>query len=252
MYGFRRASRSGSKSATRALDVLALFGKEQSRLRAKQVGMALGLQPSSTDLLLKTMVYSDYLIFDPITKEYEPSPKLMHFSSFATKIYWDSEKVSAILRELRDRSGALASITLRNGDFMRVVHAEQPEGTHVGASIERAYPLDGISGRTLLSAYEDDEIARILDHAERHRNLGKDWSSTLLPAIRDTAARGFSFGETCSPKVWSAAALVTLGPRSANRVAVLAASGHKTYIQARGQAIIEVTRRLAEELGALQ
>jgi len=228
---------------------------EQSKLRAKQIREALGLSPSSMDLLLKSMVYSDYLLFDPITKEYEPSSKLVSFSSYNTRTYWNSDKVVRILKELRDCSGALASISLRNGDFMCVVHAEPPKGMqrspNYDAAIEQAYPLDGISGRTLLSALGEDEVFRILDRAERYRHLGKDWPTTLLPAIRESAANGYSYGETCSPRTWSAAAVVNLGPPGTKRIAVLAASGQKNYIQSRDREIIEATRRLAEELGAV-
>lgn len=249
MYALRQLRKVTSKSATRALDVLALFGDEQVRLRAKQVAIALDLKPSSVDLLLKTMVFSGYLIFDPISKEYEPSPKLVKFASFLeNKLYWSSERISGVLSELRDRTGALASISLRNGDFMCVVDAQKAEDVDYGAAFTLGYPLDGISGQTLLSVYEEEDVRRILDHAERYRHLRRDWPSRLLPAIRETTARGFAFGETYSPLYWSASAPVFLPSGGVNRIAVISASGAKDYIQPRREAIISETRRLAGEL----
>ena len=62
--------RSLSRSATRALDVLELFGQVRRPLRAVEVSRALDMHPSSTNQLLKTMVEAGHLIFDARAKAY--------------------------------------------------------------------------------------------------------------------------------------------------------------------------------------
>ena len=251
MNGLRPIRKLTSKSATRALEVLELFGEERGSLRAKQIGNALGLRPSSTDLLLKTMAHSGYIIFDPLSKEYEPSPKLFKFSSFLKdNLYRKNEDVPRILAELWARTGAIATLALRNGDFMCITDTHTDEGDDYRFSMGQGYALDGISGTTLLSALEEEETLRILDRAARYRHLSGDWRSTLLPAIREAAARGFSFGATCSPAFWAAAVPVALGFSGRQRFAVLSASGTKDYIRPRSDAIVEATHALARELSA--
>ena len=241
-----------SKSATRALDVLELFGREQTSLCAKQIRDALHISPSSTDLLLKTMAYSGYIIFDPLSKKYDPSPRLLEFSSFIKdRLYVKHEHVSNILSELRDRTGAIATLTLRNGDFMCVVDAETVDGSDIGLAMEKGYSFDGISGKTLFSAFEERETVRILDRAERYRHISSSWRSTLLPAIREIGARGFAFGETVSPAYWAVAVPVSLGSPDHRRLAVISASGTKDYICSRRDAIIDVTNALTRNLSAI-
>ncbi len=62
-----------AKSAIRALDVLEVLGKSARPMRAVEIGRARSGSASSADQLLKTMVDSAYLLFDPVTKRYSPS-----------------------------------------------------------------------------------------------------------------------------------------------------------------------------------
>ena len=77
--------RSLSRSATRALDVLELFGQERRSLRAIEIAKALGLHPSTANQLLKTMVDSAHLTFDAVAKSYLPSPRLGRFGGWMTE-----------------------------------------------------------------------------------------------------------------------------------------------------------------------
>ena len=74
--------RSLSRSATRALDVLEFFGEARRPLRAVEISRVLGMHPSTTNQLLKTMVDSAHLVFDAHSKTYLPSPRLARFSTW--------------------------------------------------------------------------------------------------------------------------------------------------------------------------
>src|SRR4051812_36776195 len=81
----RAEGRRLSISASRALDILEHFGDRQQPLRAKEIAQGLSLHLSSTSQLLKTMMHSGYLVFDPIKKLYSPSPRLAGFSNWLTQ-----------------------------------------------------------------------------------------------------------------------------------------------------------------------
>src|SRR5262245_9870 len=87
-----RQPKSTSKSASRALEVLEYLGKVRKAVRAKQICDTLRLPSSTGDQLLKTMVSSGFLIFDPIEKTYHPSPRLLQFSTWLSSVcFWNSD-----------------------------------------------------------------------------------------------------------------------------------------------------------------
>ena len=90
--------RSLSRSATRALDVLELFGEMRRPLRAIEMSKALGLHPSSINQLLKTMVESAHLTFDAHLKTYLPSPRLAQFSAWMLASCGGDEQFRDLLR----------------------------------------------------------------------------------------------------------------------------------------------------------
>lgn len=112
--GMKRPSdrRSLSRSATRALDVLEYFGVARQPLRAIEIARMLGMQPSTTDQLLKTMVDSAHLVFDARSKTYLPSPRLIGFSGWIIETYGAGEVLRELVRDVQQRTGLLVS-TLR-------------------------------------------------------------------------------------------------------------------------------------------
>jgi hypothetical protein len=113
-----RRSRSGS--ATRALDVLELFGTARRPLKAVEVARALGLHPSTANQLLKTMVDSAHLVFDARDKSYLPSPRLAAFAGWIVETYVDA-RLSELVAELHAATGMIVTVTTQNDLFMQVI-----------------------------------------------------------------------------------------------------------------------------------
>jgi DNA-binding IclR family transcriptional regulator len=181
--------RSLSRSATRALDVLELFGGERRPLRAVEIGRALAMNPSTTNQLLKTMVGSGHLVFEARGKTYLPSPRLAEFSSWIVDSYGAGGRLRDLICGIRDRTGMVITVTTPNDLFMQIIDSAIP----AGMTAERGLRIS-LFGSTIGSAYlsmlDEAEIARLADRA---RMPLKDLP-LLLDAIAHVREQGFAEG----------------------------------------------------------
>jgi DNA-binding IclR family transcriptional regulator len=198
--------RSLSRSATRALDVLELFGEARRPLRAIEMAKALGLHPSSMNQLLKTMVESAHLTFEAQFKTYLPSPRLAQFSAWMLASYGADERFRTLLRELNAASTEIVTLTTPNDLFMQVLDvvgagatAETTGrglrvsifGSTTGAAYLSTLPVSEIKRLAMRARISDGEVPAILSHAARVRAAaladgpsvgGQSWSiATPLP-----------------------------------------------------------------------
>ncbi len=194
--------RSLSRSATRALDVLEHFGQVRAPLRAVDISRALGLHPSTTNQLLKTMVGSAHLVFHAETKTYLPSHRLAQFSAWILGAYGDDERLQGLVREVQAAAGGVVTLTTANDVFMQIV--ELAGSGPIGRPTERGLSVSMFGsaiGAAYLSTLVDAEIARL---AGRARIAAGD-----LPRVLDEAARirAGGFAEAPSPDgaIWSIA-----------------------------------------------
>lgn len=181
--------RSLSRSATRALDVLELFGGERRPLRAVEIGRALAMNPSTTNQLLKTMVGSGHLVFDARGKTYLPSPRLAEFSSWIVDSYGAGGRLRDLIRGIRDRTGMVITVTTPNDLFMQIIDAAIPAGMTAERGL-RISLFGSTIGSACLSMLDQAEIARLADRARM--------PPQALPTLLDTIARvreqGFAEG----------------------------------------------------------
>jgi DNA-binding IclR family transcriptional regulator len=110
-----------SKSAVRALDVVELLGCSPEPMRAIDIARAIELSPSSADQLLKTLVDSAYLLFDPVTKRYSPSPRVSRMASQLCSTFFDSGVIEKILRAIHRRIDMQVLLMASQGSFMQMV-----------------------------------------------------------------------------------------------------------------------------------
>lgn len=194
--------RSMSRSATRALDVLEQFGQLKRPLRAVEISKLLGLQPSTTDQLLKTMVDSAHLVFDAATKSYLPSPRLVEFGLWLAGGYGGDARLRGLLRDIELEPGEVATLSAPNDLFMQILdmaaggpYAPRPERGL------RAAMFGSAIGAAYLSTLPDAEIARL---AERNRIPDQEVPQLLKEAARARAA-GFADGPSPDEATWSLA-----------------------------------------------
>jgi DNA-binding IclR family transcriptional regulator len=182
------------------LDILEFFGEVRRPLRAVEISRMLGMRPSTTDQLLKTMVDSSHLVFDARMKTYRPSPRLAGFSSWMVDTFGTDQHLRNLLQDVQERGGVTVTLTTPNDLFMQVLDlavpdAEQAErGTRIsvfGSSVGSAY----------LSTLEDEGIRRLADRARvREEEMPK-----ILEDVARIRRAGYADGPTGTGEIWSIA-----------------------------------------------
>jgi DNA-binding IclR family transcriptional regulator len=224
--------RSMSRSATRALDVLELFGEARRELRAVEIASSLDISRSSANQLLKTMVDSAHLVFSARNKSYLPSPRLTAFGSWMTEIYGSAGPLHDLVATVRARTGMLITLTTPNDLMMQVIDLAGAEGqlTERGVRV----PMFGtVTGSAYLASLDDAEVRRI---AYRARIPESD-----LPAIQEALdqirAVGLADGQHLNGS-WTLAIKLPL----AGVPCVLAVNGPATEVQPKVAHFSEILR----------
>lgn len=200
--------RSASRTAVRALDVLEMFGDQRLPLRAVEIGKALGMQPSTTGQLLKTMVESAHLVFDARAKTYFPSPRFASFGSLILENYGMLEGPQQLVQDVRSDTGGVVSLATPCGLFMQVIELQgrldRADSGERGLSI----PLFGsVMGSAYLATLPDDEVKRLGSRAQIP-------PANIFTAIKSFAAirlEGYADGPTLDNKTWSVAVALPAG-----------------------------------------
>jgi DNA-binding IclR family transcriptional regulator len=195
--------RSLSRSATRALDVLELFGHVRRPLRAIEIAKALELHPSTTDQLLKTMVDSAHLVFDARSKTYVPSHRLAPFSAWIVESYGTDERLRALVAEVQAQTGDVVTLTTPNDLFMQILDlagaglGERPTERGLRISV-----FGSVVGAAYLSTLPEPELKRLADRA-RVPEADRPGLRASLERVR---REGFAEGPSVDGAAWSLAA----------------------------------------------
>lgn len=198
--------RSMSRTATRALDVLELFGQQRRPLRAIEIAGSLGLQGSTTDQLLKTMVDSTHLVFDAARKTYQPSHHLVGFTSWIADTYGTDERVDRLMADLHERSGLSASLSTPNDLFMQIIEITMPASRDTERGLKVSMFASAI-GSAHLSTLADDDIIRFARRAcVAEREIAA--IPSLIAQIRD---KGFADAPGMKARLWAVAVPLPAG-----------------------------------------
>lgn len=201
--------RSSSRSATRALDVLELFGQVRRPLRAIEISRALDMHSSTTNQLLKTMVGSAHLVFDAQGKTYLPSPRLAEFSAWIVESYGADGRLRGLIEDIHELTGMVVTVTTPNDLFMQIVDAKIPSiAGHAVISTnnpERGLQVS-IFGSAIGSAYlamlEEDDMRRLAHRAR----IGDEEIGQLIEIARQIRSDGYAFGPVAmDDTAWSIA-----------------------------------------------
>jgi DNA-binding IclR family transcriptional regulator len=210
--------RSLSRSATRALDLMELFGEARRPLRAIEIARVLAMHPSTTNQLLKTMLDSGHLVFDARSKCYRPSPRLAEFGSWIVDIYGAQGRFRELVKDVQARTGLVATLTTANDLDMQIIDLAAADG-QAGERGLRVSVFGSAIGSAYLAMLDDGEVARLADRARIAR--------ADIPAIVEAVARirsdGYADGATGDGAIWSIA--MPLPPRGDGVPAVLGLAG---------------------------
>jgi DNA-binding IclR family transcriptional regulator len=263
-----------AKSASRALHVLEVLSAAGRPLRAFEMAKALKLSPSSADQVLKTMVDSAYLIFDPITKCYCLSPRIGKVGLQASEDFYEAKflrKVMASIAKMaktdvEDEHAVLAeaeiiatedapyipssanlsemiSIAASQGSYMQLVDVlrwtqlpVEGEVRPVELSIGTRIPMFGSCiGAAWLATQSDKTVRDTVDLCRRELKAQATDIDHILERIREIRKQGYAFGGV-TPSASRAIAL-PLPPNRNGIVLVLSVSGRTHYMEQRREEI---------------
>lgn len=231
-----------AKSAVRALDVLEVLGKSGQPMRAVEISRALRLSASSTDQLLKTMVDSAYLLFDPVTKRYWPSFRAARFGNSIAATYFAPELIERLLETAHELTGELVGLFTSQGSFMQVIatqrgmawplsnNAIHSEDTALGLRL----PLFGSSSGTAWLATQDEKaLSTALKLCRRELREEALDRAKIEAVLRRVRRQGYAFGGINTEDMLS---ISTALPPCANGVVlILSIFGQTDSIRARSE-----------------
>jgi DNA-binding IclR family transcriptional regulator len=234
--------RSLSRSATRALDVLELFGQVRRRLRAIEIARALKLTPSTANQLLKTMLESSHLTFDANTKSYLPSPRLARFGGWMSGMYGPDERLRTLINDVHAATGETVTLATPSGLFMQIVDlAAAPEDVDAIERGLRVSIFGSIIGAAYLSTLPERDIRKLAVQAR----LGAPEVADILHAAKRVRSDGVADGASMDGALWSLAAPLL---RELPAPMVLGLAGPTPRVRANLATLRDVMRRAAAEL----
>ncbi|HVR58671.1 MAG TPA: helix-turn-helix domain-containing protein [Pseudolabrys sp.] len=181
----------GMRSAARPLRVLEFFDEVRRPARAREIWERLDLPQSTTSLLLKGMVTLGYLDYDPLNRSYQPSLRVTLLGSWRDSGRLRTGALTTMLETLSERTGLAASLTSRNGIYLRymqIMQFERPGRAHMTLG-SRRYAVWSTAGMVLLATLTDREIALLVRRtlAEkdiRARSIEPDRVRKMIEAAR--------------------------------------------------------------------
>lgn len=188
------AHSSSVKSATRTLDIIEYVVSAGRPLVAQEISNALGIPVSSLSYLLSTLAERGYLQREG--RRYTPGPGLERLQANNSGFSL-TERVGPLVRTLRVQLNETASFWVQHG------WEAEPIATEISAQALRyavetgtRLPLHALaSGKALLAALSEEELARYFAEADFHKFTSETVTSEakLRRQIEEARKTGFGF-----------------------------------------------------------
>jgi DNA-binding IclR family transcriptional regulator len=155
------------KSARRVLEILEFFAQGVANATVMQVSNALVYPQSSTSVLLSSLAKLGYLRFDPNTRDYSPTLRVMLLGSWLQDELFGQGSLLGAMELLRQRTGQTVMLGLRQGIHVRFIlslRGKDAQALRYPVGVLRPVCRSAV-GKMLLSAMSDAEVLRIARHA---------------------------------------------------------------------------------------
>lgn len=219
----------GVKSCYRVTNVLDFFREYPGPARGIDIAHAIRIPVSSTNELLKTLVDTGYINFEPATKRYSLS---LRFLTLADSIAEHNPGLRGLLsaaRVFHTETGDTVAILIRNGHRMQFLY--KLTGTYAGPPYGSVPILGTAAGGAQLMTLRPNHLSRVVRPALRlyapqrrgaefERLMRKlEWFRTEGVAISD---------ENIHPQGIRAVAIPVVVPGDQQPPLVFGVGGHKT------------------------
>jgi len=148
------------KSTVRTLEILEFFDEVRQPANVVTVAEALGYPQSSTAALLRSMTIMGYLQFNAKARTYVPTDRVGLLGNWISPPLFENGALLRVVRAIHRRTGQLAIIGARTGDFSQYIYVlKQPDTVthHIQIGMKRPIATSSI-GRVLLAASPDSEV----------------------------------------------------------------------------------------------
>ncbi|TAL02217.1 MAG: hypothetical protein EPO08_07525 [Rhodospirillaceae bacterium] len=241
-------------SAVRALHILELLASAERPLRAVEIAVAMGLSPSSANRLLKTMVDSAYLIFDPGTKRYHVSPRVTKFGSALADNYFGSGLIDRLMRSAHLTLGEMITLSTSQGSFMQLIDLVRPPQparrarlVPVDSGIGMRIPLFGsCTGAAWLSSQSEKTIRASVRLCRRELGREANDVGPILERVKRVAEQGYAFGGVSAHDDMRGLA-VPLPPCPNGVVLVLGAVGPSREMEKKRESIADLLKQEVDQ-----
>jgi len=249
------------KSAVRSLDVLYMFAVERRALSQREIVKLLGYPQSSTTFLLKTMVSSGYLIYDPNDRTYFPTPKVLSVGDWLRETDYGrmdgDTPLADLIRELEEfgETVCLSTQNDTNVYWHRVIARNLPRELYYpeGHMYALTYSSHGWVLLSRLEAERVDRTCRLVNSREPNLRL-RVKPDDALRRVEHIRNRGYFYHRNTF-LVGGASVSMLLPGKVAGRAVAVGVGGMVDRVEKKLDEIIprleKVVRSYGERIGAL-
>jgi DNA-binding IclR family transcriptional regulator len=247
--GKRRVRSSQVKSALRAIEILEYFKKVRQPRAMSEIGLALGYPPSSTTVLLKTLVALGYLNYDRRARVYFPTPKVTSLGDWIPRMLFGSSRTLEAMRDVHAATGETVSIGTTNDVYLQYVQIIQSVHAlrfHVDEGTLRPLTHSAL-GWLLMSTMPDDKIDNIIRRANIATPNAADRVKIpeMVKRIRDIRGKNHCSAENI-PILGGATICVLLPVTIQNQPVVLGLGGAAERIRLNHGRYLAILQRAAK------
>jgi len=181
------------KSATRVIEILEFFDKQQRAMPVAEIAAHHGWPASSTSALMRTLVSMGYLEYDAGKRVYRPSLRVALLGDWVQRSMMREGQLARMLEHINQQTGETVVLAQQHGldsQYLRVLQGTNALRHHIGIGTLR--PLFGSgTGRMLLCAMPEAMVRKLVRRhnatTPQSKRLDVD---ALLDGVRQDRERG--------------------------------------------------------------
>lgn len=184
------------KSSLRVLSVLEYFQANPHPARTTEISRALAIPNSSADDILKTLVRTGYLAFDPRQKVYLPSYRIVTLARRLEGAFFGGTAVSDLMEEVHRCTGHTVWLCMQNDRWVQCSAIIPGSDFHAGIHVEgfTDYDWTTAAGLALLSGKPQEAVVEIAKRMFRTEPPAKRTASVtaILDKVRSVRKQGYA------------------------------------------------------------
>jgi len=239
------------KSATRAIEILEFFRNVREPRAMSDISTTLGYPPSSTTVLLKTLIALGYLNFDRSKRLYFPTPKVTALGDWIPRALFGSSRVLETMRDVHAATGETVSIGTKNDVYLQYVQIIQSVHAlrfHVDEGTLRPLTQSAL-GWLLMSTMNDEKLDNIIRRANIATEKASDRVKVtdMIKRLRQIRGKGYCSAENV-PFLGGGTICVLLPVTIQNQPVVLGLGGANERIRQNHDRYLTVLQRAARSM----